>query len=708
MDAGGRHTLHVPQNLTRLAPSPSPSFVHVPSNSLSIPSALASASSLTARRMHARSLSVYDSTAFTAFVSFSTSRAIVSSNRSTTRAAASSSALGVTTPGSPARVAHAHANPMTANATITPCVTACLAPIESPEASSFVSHNTMDALTESEVKRTTHQTMARHPARSLDRAREMEIAREVEIAREMDIARSGVGRSRADARARRRTRVDVRSLTSTRATGGAAWTRAIVLGVLALARAGVAEGNEAGHGVVRDGFGGLDNFFATLDEREVFAAARDSDVAVALLIPHCAMCKNYAHEFRFVASLYDAIDAKTEKKTGLTFVEVPDARETPNVTAAFGATNAPFVALLKRKRWYYVTASGETKIRAPKRFEGELNAKETVEWLNYALGLEPERRAVVPPDVDELTLDTVDAYAKDEEYDTVIEFYAEWCGHCKAFKKDYERVGAHYARERRVNGGRVKIGRLNVDNARSAAAKYNITGLPTVVLFKRGHKEKGVIYKGSKKTSQRVMEFIESPGVALTEMAFRDMDPWKCFASLRDEGLITFDDTLEKAVTGETVTPEECDKLVHRIVAFAEERGNRQQWHDTMKIMTCMSTTPQLKNTPSGNSHAVWNLLDNAKYHVEHPSEEERERREEDESKNEDDPYAKWRMVNGEIDWGAVRREQAEAWRREREKHGLDRAEVDEILEEEEWFDFASQDDGGAIPDGTIPNRDEL
>ena len=88
----------------------------------------------------------------------------------------------------------------------------------------------------------------------------------------------------------------------------------------------------------------------------MFAAARDSDVAVALLIPHCAMCKNYAHEFRFVASLYDAIDAKTEKKTGLTFVEVPDARETPNVTAAFGATNAPFVALLKRKRWYYVTA----------------------------------------------------------------------------------------------------------------------------------------------------------------------------------------------------------------------------------------------------------------------------------------------------------------------------------------------------------------
>ena len=121
----------------------------------------------------------------------------------------------------------------------------------------------MDALTESEVKRTTHQTMARHPERSLDVAREMEIAREVEIAREMDIARSGVGRSRADARARRRTRVDVRSLASTRATGGAAWTMAVVLGVLALARAGVAEGNEAGHGVVRDGFGGLDNFFAT-------------------------------------------------------------------------------------------------------------------------------------------------------------------------------------------------------------------------------------------------------------------------------------------------------------------------------------------------------------------------------------------------------------------------------------------------------------
>ena len=36
-------------------------------------------------------------------------------------------------------------------------------------------------------------------------------------------------------------------------------------------------------------------------------------------------------------------------------------RATPNATAALNATNAPFVTILKKNRWYYVTPRGETK-----------------------------------------------------------------------------------------------------------------------------------------------------------------------------------------------------------------------------------------------------------------------------------------------------------------------------------------------------------
>ncbi|ABO95108.1 predicted protein, partial [Ostreococcus lucimarinus CCE9901] len=68
----------------------------------------------------------------------------------------------------------------------------------------------------------------------------------------------------------------------------------------------------------------------------------------------------------------------------------------------------------------------------------------------------------------------------------VVEFYAKWCGHCQAFEKDYEQIGAHYFRERRAKNRRVKIARIDVDNARPAAIKYNITGLPTLQLFPRG------------------------------------------------------------------------------------------------------------------------------------------------------------------------------------------------------------------------------
>jgi len=445
-----------------------------------------------------------------------------------------------------------------------------------------------------------------------------------------------------------------------------------------------------------------------MDERELFAAAREADVVVALLVPHCDLCKNYAEEFQYVASLYEKLDRERAaiedgsrtRDNPLTFIQVPDARATPNLTAAFKATNAPFVALLKRKNWYYVTPSGETKIRAPKRYGGALNAKQTVEWLNYALGREPERRVVIPPDVDELTLETVDEYAQDEEYDSVIEFYAKWCGHCKAFKSDYEQIGAHYARERRLNGRRVKVGRLDVDNARPAAARYNISGLPTVMLFKRGHKSRGVTYKGAQRTTKRVIDFIESPDVALSEMKFKDMDPWQCFVWLRDEGLLSFDETIERGVAGESVSSEECNALVHRIIDVAQEQANRQRWYNAMVIMQCMASTPSLKNTPSGNSAPVWNLLDNAKFHVENPSVDEQEER--------DAEDAKYRKPNGEMDWEAFRSDQAESWRREREKNGLNGNDADAMFDDNEWFDFLSPEEGGARVE--IPNdkREEL
>lgn len=193
------------------------------------------------------------------------------------------------------------------------------------------------------------------------------------------------------------------------------------------------------------------NYFATYDETELFDALRERTVVLALLVPHCDLCRHYAEEFRYVAQLFGEAEGTAsgggETPPRLTFVEVPDATRTPNATAAFKARNAPFVAVLKKNRWYYVTPRGDTVIRPPKRYEGELNARETVKWLNYVLGRDlPENQVVVPQNVDELTGENIDAYSRDEEYDVLIEFYAKWCGHCQAFEETYEQIGAHFAR----------------------------------------------------------------------------------------------------------------------------------------------------------------------------------------------------------------------------------------------------------------------
>ena len=46
------------------------------------------------------------------------------------------------------------------------------------------------------------------------------------------------------------------------------------------------------------------NYFATYDETELFDALREQTVVLALLVPHCDLCRHYAEEFRYVAQLF--------------------------------------------------------------------------------------------------------------------------------------------------------------------------------------------------------------------------------------------------------------------------------------------------------------------------------------------------------------------------------------------------------------------
>ncbi len=61
----------------------------------------------------------------------------------------------------------------------------------------------------------------------------------------------------------------------------------------------------------------------------------------------------------------------------------------------------------------------------------------------------------------------------------LVDFYADWCGPCKMMSPNIERLAQAYE-------GKIKVGKVNVDENGNLALKYGIMSIPTVILFKNG------------------------------------------------------------------------------------------------------------------------------------------------------------------------------------------------------------------------------
>ncbi len=62
---------------------------------------------------------------------------------------------------------------------------------------------------------------------------------------------------------------------------------------------------------------------------------------------------------------------------------------------------------------------------------------------------------------------------------TVIDFWAEWCGPCRAIGPVIEELSKEYA-------GKVNIGKVNVDNNPQLSTEYGITSIPAILFVKDG------------------------------------------------------------------------------------------------------------------------------------------------------------------------------------------------------------------------------
>ncbi len=78
-----------------------------------------------------------------------------------------------------------------------------------------------------------------------------------------------------------------------------------------------------------------------------------------------------------------------------------------------------------------------------------------------------------------LTKDNFDSEVINSDIPVLVDFWASWCGPCRMIAPVIESIAEKY-------DGKIKVGKVNVDEEPEISLEYNISSIPTVMIFKNG------------------------------------------------------------------------------------------------------------------------------------------------------------------------------------------------------------------------------